>query len=271
MKTALEDMASQARHDGRSDALLRSGADPDPVEIVNGDAVSPMLIVCEHAGRAIPQALGDLGLPAGSMDRHIAYDVGAERVARELARRFACPLILQRYSRLVIDCNRPPTTAQSIPQTSDSTRVPANVNLSKEDCARRVVEIFEPFAEACQARSAAPSVRFLFSVHSFTPVMDRKARAWDIGFLYRAKCSLGDQLATMAEELWPELCVGRNQPYQIENETDWFIPICAEPAGRPHALIEIRNDHLGHDSGCIQWADRLHRLFSDFMQSSPRT
>jgi len=247
--------------------LLVAGVDPDPVEIVNPDAASGLLLVCEHAGRAIPGALGDLGLPRAEMERHIAYDIGAEKVARHLAQTFDCTLILQRYSRLVIDCNRPPGTAQSIPEVSDGTKVPANEGLSPAAAEARVAVIFEPYASACRIRMADPDLRFAYSVHSFTPHLDGVDRPWDIGFLHRATASHGAALTDRAARLWPEMDVGDNQPYQIETGTDWFVPACAEPRGIPHALIELRNDHLLTDAGCADWAVRLHRLLSEFMET----
>lgn len=61
--------------------LLQSG-DPHPVEWVNISGRSAIFLICEHAGRAVPSALGDLGIDPEEMDRHIAYDVGAEGLAR---------------------------------------------------------------------------------------------------------------------------------------------------------------------------------------------
>ncbi len=58
------------------------------------------------------KSLGSLGLPAHELERHIAYDIGAEQVARGLSKRLDAPLVLQRYSRLVYDCNRPPEADQ---------------------------------------------------------------------------------------------------------------------------------------------------------------
>ncbi len=262
----LEDVLTQSHRDAPTPPLLVAGVDPDPVVIVNPDATSGLLLVCEHAGHAIPAALGDLGLPAAEMQRHIAYDIGAQKVARHLARAFNCKLILQRYSRLVIDCNRPPGTAQSIPEVSDGTIVPANAELCPTAAEARAAAIFAPYAAACRARIADPRIRFAYSVHSFTPRMDGVDRPWDIGFLHRTKASHGEALTARASRLWPEMKVGDNQPYQIETDTDWFVPACAEPRGIPHALIELRNDHLLTDAGCADWAIRLHRLLSEFME-----
>src|SRR5260370_31645448 len=112
--------------DGRGDtSLLLSNQDVAPVHEENAEGRSPFLLTCDHYGRLIPRALGDLGLPEGELTRHIAWDIGIAGVAELLADALDVHLVAQRYSRLVIDCNRPPGVASSIPVISDATTVPA--------------------------------------------------------------------------------------------------------------------------------------------------
>lgn len=238
------------------------------MELVNAESDSPLLLVCEHAGRAIPQGLATLGLADEMLALHIAYDLGAEELARQLAGRFGCRLIVQRYSRLVIDCNRPPGSAQSIPAVSDGIAIPGNTALASADRKRREAEIFAPYKEACLKEIARTRIRYAFSIHSFTPVMQGIARPWDIGFLYRDHTSRGERLVSAARRLWPETIIGDKQPYGIDDGTDWFIPVCAEKRRIPHCLIEVRNDHLQTGGGCTQWADRLHGLLAHFMEEA---
>jgi len=88
----------------------------------------------------------------------------------------------------------------------------------------------------------------------------------DIGFLHRHSHSQGNQLVRLAKHLWPNLTFGENQLYMIEDATNWFIPVCAEPHALPHSLIEIRNDHLLDDRGCHDWAERSCILLSTFLE-----
>ena len=251
--------------------LLIAGIDPNPVELVNGGALSPFLLVCEHAGNTIPTKLAKLGLSEDQLELHIAIDIGAAKVARELARRLDCCLIMQHYSRLVIDCNRPPGAPTSIPKVSDSIVIPANNELSDQARELREQYIFAPYAMRCKAEVALVHIEFAYSIHSFTPRMDELDRPWDIGFLYRHDSSQGEQLATLFQQLWPEFLVGLNQPYRIEDSSDWFIPVCAEPRGIPHCLIEIRNDHLLNSEDCKIWAQRLYQLFNKFKEQTDAT
>jgi len=42
---------------------------------------TPLVLLCDHAGRDVPRALGDMGVPRAEWDRHIAWDIGALAVA----------------------------------------------------------------------------------------------------------------------------------------------------------------------------------------------
>src|SRR3981081_1616043 len=117
--------------DSAADTTLRlEAADVPPVREENTAGRSPFLLTCDHYGRLIPKILGDLGLPASELSRHIAWDIGVAGVADALSRHLNAHLIAQRYSRLVIDCNRPPCAASSIPVVSEATAIKANERLS---------------------------------------------------------------------------------------------------------------------------------------------
>src|SRR4030081_1490285 len=88
--------------------FLLEAADVPPVFEKNAAGRSPFLLTCDHYGRLVPQALRDLGVASSEMERHIAWDVGIAGVAEQLSGALDAHLVAQRYSRLVIDCNRPP-------------------------------------------------------------------------------------------------------------------------------------------------------------------
>ena len=51
--------------------------EPPPFTLLNPEALRPILLVCDHASRAVPRALGSLGLDDAVLSRHIAWDIGA--------------------------------------------------------------------------------------------------------------------------------------------------------------------------------------------------
>jgi len=112
--------------------LLLGAAEVPPVLEENAAGRSPFLLTCDHYGRLIPGALGDLGAPASELERHIAWDIGIAGVAEGLAKRLDAHLIAQRYSRLVIDCNRPPAAPSSIPRISEATVIPGNEGIARD-------------------------------------------------------------------------------------------------------------------------------------------
>lgn len=246
--------------------LLLGGEDVPPVHESNVSSRSPFLFTCDHYGRLLPKRLSNLGLPESELNRHIAYDIGIAGVAEELARALDAHLIAQRYSRLVIDCNRPPEVASAVPQLSESTVIPGNEALPREAVEARRREIFEPYHRRIDAvisrrlHDQAPTV--LVALHSFTPVYAGVKRPWHIGTLYRRDATLAPLLlkALRAEG---DLVVGDNQPYAVGEQTDYTIPVHGEARGLINSGIEIRQDLIAAPSGQRRWAERLARILTD--------
>src|SRR6478736_9663667 len=154
-------------------SLLLGSEDVPPVHEDNAAGRSPFLLTSDHYGRAIPRVLGDLGLPASELTRHIAWDPGIAGVADALSKHLDAHLIAQRYSRLVIDCNRPPQAASSIPRLSEATAIPGNEGISREAALTRRAQIFDPYHrridEIIDQRSSAGLPTVLVSMHRFKP------------------------------------------------------------------------------------------------------
>src|SRR3984893_14550812 len=240
--------------------------DVPPVLEDNTAGRSPFLLTCDHYGRAIPRLLGDLGLPASELTRHIAWDPGIAGVADALSKDLDAHLIAQRYSRLVIDCNRPPQAASSIPRISEATTIPANEGLAREAAEVRRRQIFDPYhrriAEVIDARLRDNIPTVLVSLHSFTPVYAGIARPWHIGTLYHRDTRLPPLLLKYLRAEG-DLVVGDNEPYAVSDDTDYTIPVHGEKRGLMNSGIEIRQDLIAGAAGQQQWADRLARIFGD--------
>jgi predicted N-formylglutamate amidohydrolase len=227
---------------------------------------SPFLLTCDHYGRIIPRALGDLGLPASEFERHIAWDVGIAGVADALSKHLGAHLIAQRYSRLVIDCNRPPGAPSSIPRLSEATVIPSNEGLAAGAAEARRRAIFDPYHRRIdevighRLRDNIPTV--LVALHSFTPVYAGVARPWHIGTLYHRDTRLPPLLLKYLRAEGG-LVVGDNEPYAVSDETDYTIPVHGEKRGLMNTGIEIRQDLIVDAAGQQQWADRLARIFGE--------
>lgn len=245
-----------------SESLLAAD-EPAPVTLYNDGAASPFLLVADHAGNLIPRALGGLGISAAERARHIGWDIGIAGVGRRLADALGAPLIQQNYSRLVIDCNRPPGVPASIPAISELTEIPGNTGLSEAAKAARARAIFWPYHERIEGeldrRRQAGRPTVLIALHSFTPVFKGVARSWHAALLYNRDPRLARRLLALLEDE-NGLTVGDNAPYFVSDQTDYTIPVHGERRGLLHALIEIRQDLIADENGQRQWAERLARL-----------
>lgn len=248
-----------------ADQLLGEG-DIAPVHEVNAEGQSPFLLTSDHYGRVLPRALGNLGVAESELVRHIGWDIGIAGVAERLARMLDAHLIAQRYSRLVIDCNRPPAAVSSIPVISEATAIPRNEGISEREREARRREIFAPYHDRIEAaidrrlHDERPTV--LVSLHSFTPVYAGVARPWHIGALYNRDTVL-PQLLMKHLRSQGDLVVGDNEPYAVNDLTDYTIPVHGEARGLVNTGIEIRQDLIADQSGQQQWAERLARIFAE--------
>ena len=218
------------------------------------------MLVADHARRDLPEEYGSLGLPTVELERHIAYDIGVEAVTRELAAALDVPAVIANFSRLLIDPNRGEDDPTLIRQLYDGTVVPGNYPMALAERERRLDGFYRPYHDAvgamiasvAQASGKAP---FIFSVHSFTPVMQGIERPWHVGILW----DLDDRVARPLIDMLAEdknLIVGDNEPYDGALRGDTMFKH-AIVNGFAHALIEIRQDLISDNKGALAWAERL--------------
>ena len=238
--------------------LLQPDESP-PVRTINPGGASPHLILCDHAGRLVPRRLGGLGVAPADMERHIAWDIGGEALSLLLGAALDATVILQAYSRLVIDCNRAPGHPTSIPAISDGTPVPGNAGLDAAAIAARISGIFAPYHAAIAAeldrRAAASHPCAVIAVHSFTPVFGGASRHWEAGVLHDRDPAFALAVGALLREAG--LVVGDNEPYQLCDESDYTVPVHAEARFLPYVELEIRQDLIADDAGQRRWAALL--------------
>ncbi len=242
--------------------------DPAPFEIVNGDGGAPFVLLCDHAHNRIPASLGALGLQSADLERHVAYDIGAEACARYLSERCDAILVKANYSRLIIDPNRHPRSPTSIPKASEDLVIPGNHDLGPEAVALREATFFWPYHEnvsqVLESFRAQNRVPALISIHSFTPAFLGFERPWHLGILWHRDDRIpGPLMKRLAAE--PDICVGDNEPYSARSPEGYSVETHADNHGYPNVLIEIRQDLIDTPSGVTHWSALLARMLHEIL------
>ena len=250
----------------KQDRGLLTSRDAQPVDVTNRAGASLFLLLGDHAGNGVPERLHGLELPAAELGRHIAIDLGVAELGHRLSALLDAPFIEQRYSRLVIDCNRDPDHPGSIAAVSDGTVVPGNADLSPHDRKARAEAIFDPYHQAVAAliaeRERTGRRCIVVSLHSFTPVMNGLARPWEVGVLHDGGDASFAAAVLCACRAAPELVVGDNEPYRMDG-TDFTVPYHAFGAGRAYVELEVRQDELATPAGVLRVADLLHGVLNE--------
>jgi len=233
-----------------------------PFTDLPGDYKRGLVVICDHASNAIPPELEDLGLSAEDRARHIAWDIGAARVANLLAARFKAPVIFCGVSRLVIDCNRDPADPASIPPAVDGTPIPGNANLTVWQRAERMSRWFTPYHNAIETMMAAALAAVkdpvLLSVHSMTPERNGELRTWPVSLSSHEDKRLSNpMLAALRKRIG--FLVGDNQPYALDPAEDYSVPVHAMRRGLRHLQVEFRQDLVASEPGAAKWA----QIFGD--------
>ena len=243
--------------------------DPPPYSILNQDGLGKVLLVGDHASNAIPRQMNNLGLDDDSLGQHIAYDIGTKKLITHLSQHLDAPAVLAGYSRLVVDLNRSLEDRTSMPEISDNTVIPGNLNMTEEHRQQRIHSFFTPYRQAIEmmlhrfkARDIVPA---FISIHSFTPEMAGFVRPWHCGILWdkdpRIPLPLMKNLRAHADGF----NIGDNEPYSGRHPADYTIDHHAEAAGLPHVSIEIRQDLVNTEDGAERWATILDDALSDIL------
>ena len=229
--------------------------------LYNPDAKADILIVCEHASNYIPTVYDNLGLDSEVLNLHVAWDIGALELAKRLSDKLESRLLYATVSRLVYDLNRPPQSADAMPEQSEIFQIPGNKNLTDEEKQVRVKACYKPFHKALAKE--LEEARTLITIHSFTPVYKGQKRQTDIGILHDADDRLADQMLKQAE-VCKDYIIKRNEPYSVEDGVTHTLAKHAIPKGKPNVMIEVRNDLIVSQEG----QDKICTMLCGWLESA---
>ena len=213
----------------------------DLVIVENPQGQSPVVIVCEHASYYIPDLYDNLGLEANALQSHAAWDPGALGLAQGMSARLDAALVASGVSRLIYDCNRPPTSFDAMPTQSEAIKIPGNVGLTPEQRLDRTNRYYKPFRVQLSKRIVSTPNAIIVTVHSFTPHYHGASRAVEIGILHDIDTRLADIMLQLAP-FHTDANVQRNAPYGPEHGVTHTLKEHAIKAGLLNVMIEVRND-----------------------------
>ncbi len=240
------------------------GPDDGPAFSVHRpDGGSPIILLCEHASNSLPKSLKQLGASSETMSSHAAWDPGALQTALKMSEKLDATLVQQRFSRLVYDCNRPPTSATAMPAKSEVHSIPGNANLSAAERFARTSEIYWPFHHAVSdviARRASEGREVVIvTIHSFTKVYNGAVRDVELGILHDADARLADRMLDATKDS-KQFNTQRNAPYGPQDGVTHTLQIHGIATGLENVMIEIRNDLITDDAGQLAMAEYLSKV-----------
>lgn len=241
---------------------LISADEPLPFIVRNPGATAPILLVCDHASRRFPNALGSMGLDPAARRCHLALDIGAGALTDKLAESLGVTAVLCQYSRLIVDCNRQLMDPGAFLEFGDGIVIPGNRNLHQSDKDVRANEIYWPYHNAIESqieRIRQHGVDPVFiAIHSFTPVLNGETRTWEMGVLWNQDRITSEIFVHDLREAG--YLVGDNEPYSGKAPQDFTIDHHAERISLPHIGIEIRQDLIHHEVGMDFIAGIMHKI-----------
>ncbi len=214
------------------------------VEVINPKGNGRFVLVCEHASKFIPDKFDNLGLSVKARESHVAWDPGAFDVAVGLSKILDAPLVTSGISRLIYDCNRPPTAKSSIPERSETFNIKGNTNLNKDEVSERAEKYYFPFRNALSECLGSHSRRvkssILVTIHTFTPVFHGRERKVDLGIVHDSDNRMADgMLNALAAS---SMNIERNQPYGPRDGVTHTLKEHGNRRGIASVMIEIKND-----------------------------
>lgn len=208
-------------------------------EIVTG-ANPRILLLCEHASLRLPPPLNWPQEDAWIVGTHWSFDLGARKLTLELAATLDASAVLARFSRLLIDANRPPDSATLLRDEADGRRVHLNQGVADDERARRLRDYYHPYHRRIDSCLEAQPQAAILSVHTFTPVYEGTTRNLEVGVLFNREAELGRRFAeVLREHGWQSAL---NEPYSGADGFAFSPELHGKRHRRTWLELEIRQD-----------------------------
>ncbi|TFH29504.1 MAG: N-formylglutamate amidohydrolase [Myxococcales bacterium] len=232
----------------------------EATEEIDGDFDSRLVFTCEHASAELPEPWQWPTDDRWLVDTHWASDIGAAAFTRRVARLIHAPAVLARFSRLLIDPNRPLDSDTLFRQNADGRTVCLNAGLLEAERARRIECCYRPYHAAVSAMVQRSRGDTVFSIHTFTDNYEGDARVLEVGVLFDHDEEPARRLTLHLAEAG--FHVLENEPWSGKAGLAYSPVRHAQEFGRCALEIEVRQDLIVQEPFSARLAEALVGFFS---------
>ena len=227
---------------------------------IDGDYKGPVVLTCEHAGKDLPHPWSWPDEDTWIRTTHWACDIGAAGFTRRLARSLSAPAVLSKFSRLLVDPNRPLDSDTLFRTEADGRPIALNQSLDEEERQRRIDGFYGPYHEAVSAMVKRSRAEIVFGVHTFTPHYEGNSRSLELGVLFDHDEALARNLVDHLRRAG--FVTAPNEPYSGKNGLAYSPVLHAQEFERNALEIEARQDLIVEESFAGRLAAALERFFA---------
>ena len=232
----------------------------EAVEEIEGDLDVRLVFTCEHASAELPPPWSWPEADRWLVDTHWACDIGAAVFTRRVAGLMNAPAVLSRFSRLLVDPNRPLDSDTLFRQNADGRRVHLNETLLETEKHERVERFYQPYHAAVSAMIEKSRGDTVFSIHTFTDNYEGDLRVLEIGVLFdddeEPAYRLIRHLAEAGFHVLP------NEPWSGKGGLAYSPVRHAKEFGRCALEIEARQDLIVQEPFARRLAEALASHFA---------
>jgi len=156
----------------------------EAVEELAGDPGCRLVFTCEHASNVLPEPWRWPEADRWLVDTHWASDIGAGAFTRRVAGLMNAPAVLSKFSRLLVDPNRPLESDTLFRQSADGRQVHLNEIMLETERQERIDRFYEPYHAAVGAMVQRSRGDTVFSIHTFTDDYEGDKRVLELGVLF---------------------------------------------------------------------------------------
>ncbi len=235
-------------------------------QFTNKNFKDHIIFICDHATNFIPRNFKNLGVSRADLKSHIAYDIGAKEITKQLAKNLNQSYFLSNFSRLLIDPNRNKNDKDLIKSNSFGLDIPGNLNIAIHERKERIEVFYNTYhnnlANFVKSKLKEFNNVILISIHSFTKKHKTFDRGVEVGLLWNRNMNL---LLPIQERLREKkIHYGRNYPYSGFHYNYTLDRLC-QKRDLNNLSIEIRNDLICNEKGIKNYVEIFSNIFKGFL------